>query len=592
MSQIKEQSAYYQLTDLAPVLKAADADNILLESLPVWLSAQTRKSAGRGRSANNTLQYGVQKLRELILELAVRGKLVPQDPNDEPASILLGKIAEEKARLVKQGKLKKHKSLTEVAASDEPFSIPTTWTWERLGNIGLVASSSRVHKKDWQDDGVPFYRAREIVLLSKNGSVENELFISNELFEKLAANGACPEPDDIMITGVGTIGTPYIVKNSDKFYFKDASVLTFKNFFGINAEYLFNFCKSPFWIESIHEGSMGTTVHTLTINRANEALIPLPPLAEQHRIVKKVDELMVLCDKLEQQQVDAVQAHDTLVKVLLDTLTQSENAKYFQQNWCRIAEHFDTLFTTESSIDQLKQTLLQLAVMGKLVPQDLNDEPASILLDKITREKNRLVKEGKLRAQQPSQINKTDLHDLPVGWIWTGFGEVTFNRDAERVPLSVDTRKHRRGNYDYYGASGIIDQIDDYLFEKPLLLIGEDGANLVNRSTPIAFIARGKYWVNNHAHVIDGFSESFLLYLSLYINSISLIPYITGTAQPKMNQAKMNSIPVALPPLTEQQRIVKKVDELMALCDQLKDRLNQSQTLQQQLADAVVETTI
>ena len=115
----------------------------------------------------------------------------------------------------------------------------------------------------------------------------------------------------------------------------------------------------------------------------------------------------------------------------------------------------------------------------------------------------------------------------------------------------------------------MFDQIDGYLFDKPLLLIGEDGANLINRSTPIAFIARGKYWVNNHAHVLDGISEEFLRFVELYINAIDLKPYVTGTAQPKMNQAKMNSIPVALPPLAEQQRIVAKVDELMTLCDEL-----------------------
>ena len=125
-----------------------------------------------------------------------------------------------------------------------------------------------------------------------------------------------------------------------------------------------------------------------------------------------------------------------------------------------------------------------------------------------------------------------------------------------------------------------------------MLLIGEDGANLVNRSTPIAFIARGKYWVNNHAHVIDGINEALLLYLSIYINSISLKPYITGTAQPKMNQAKMNSILVMLPPLAEQHRIVTKVDELMAICDQLKQKLKQSQETQVQLTDALIDRAL
>ena len=139
---------------------------------------------------------------------------------------------------------------------------------------------------------------------------------------------------------------------------------------------------------------------------------------------------------------------------------------------------------------------------------------------------------------------------------------------------------------DSYGASGVIDKIDGFLFDKPLLLIGEDGANLINRSTPIAFIARGQYWVNNHAHVLDGVSEGFLKYLELFINAIDLKPYVTGTAQPKMNQAKMNSIPVAVPPLAEQHRIVAKVDELMALCDRLEEARKSREELRDKLTAA------
>ncbi len=157
----------------------------------------------------------------------------------------------------------------------------------------------------------------------------------------------------------------------------------------------------------------------------------------------------------------------------------------------------------------------------------------------------------------------------PHSWVWVPFGQIMISRDGERIPVSKEERNRREKVYDYYGASGVIDKIDGYLFDKPLLLIGEDGANLINRSTPIAFIARGKYWVNNHAHVLDGISEDFLRYIELFINSIDLKPFVTGTAQPKMNQAKMNSIPVALPPENEQRRILTKVDELMALCDRL-----------------------
>ncbi len=243
-------------------------------------------------------------------------------------------------------------------------------------------------------------------------------------------------------------------------------------------------------------------------------------------------------------------------------------------------------------IKKLRKLILELAVHGKLVPQDPNDEPADILVQRIMAKKKELLADGTFKKTKKSKVHDAIIsaEELPLGWVAADFGDITFNLDAQRIPLSLSERKGRQGIYDYYGASGVIDSIDAYLFDKPLLLIGEDGANLVNRSTPIAFMARGKYWVNNHAHVIDGISEDFLIYLSLYINSISLIPYITGMAQPKMNQAKMNSILVLLPPEKEQHRIVAKVDELMTLCDQLEQQTEASIEAHQVLLTTLLDT--
>ena len=182
-------------------------------------------------------------------------------------------------------------------------------------------------------------------------------------------------------------------------------------------------------------------------------------------------------------------------------------------------------------IKKLRELILELAVRGKLVPQNPEDEPASQLIERIAIKKEELVAEGKIKHQKKANKYEEPIKtgELPQGWVTADFGDITFNRDPERIPLPVGDRRVRQGVYDYYGASGVIDTIDDFLFDKPLLLIGEDGANLVNRSTSIAFMAYGKYWVNNHAHVLDGINEEFLKYLSLYINSISLLPYITGT---------------------------------------------------------------
>ena len=238
--------------------------------------------------------------------------------------------------------------------------------------------------------------------------------------------------------------------------------------------------------------------------------------------------------------------------------------------------------------EELKKSILQQAIQGKLVPQNPDDEPASTLLDRIRVEKSRLVAEGKIkRDKNESVIFRTDdgryierngkiekdiseeiPFEIPYSWEWVRFGKLSFNYDYQRVPLSVVERSKLAKIFNYYGASGIIDKVDSFLFDRPLLLIGEDGANLINRSTPIAFIAKGKFWVNNHAHVLDYYNHTLMEYVCIFINAISLTDYVTGTAQPKMNQEKMNSIMVALPPQAEQKRIVEKIEELMPLVEE------------------------
>lgn len=223
---------------------------------------------------------------------------------------------------------------------------------------------------------------------------------------------------------------------------------------------------------------------------------------------------------------------------------------------------------------QLKNSILQLAIQGKLVPQDPNDEPASELLKRIRKEKEQLVKDGKLKKKDLVSEPITDEEkpfEIPESWEWCRLGEIVKNRDSERVPLSVSVRaKQRNRIYDYYGPGGAFDKVESYIFDKRLMLIGEDGANLLTRTKPNAFFAEGKYWVNNHVHVLDSYIEDLILleYIAMRINGMSLAEYVTGTAQPKMNQEKMNSIPIPLPPLSEQHRIVTKIEELMPLVEE------------------------
>ena len=219
----------------------------------------------------------------------------------------------------------------------------------------------------------------------------------------------------------------------------------------------------------------------------------------------------------------------------------------------------------------LRQKILDLAIHGKLVPQDPNDEPASVLLERIRAEKERLIKEGKIKRPKKTKATSDKPHyenNLPSGWCLTNIEELLINRDGERKPVSSAIRSKQKNKvYDYYGAAGIIDKVDGFIFDERLLLIGEDGANLLSRSKNNAFFAEGKYWVNNHAHVLDATDKNLLDFVAIVINAMKLDDYITGSAQPKLSQDNLNKIPIALPPLQEQKRLVKELNHWFSLVD-------------------------
>lgn len=244
----------------------------------------------------------------------------------------------------------------------------------------------------------------------------------------------------------------------------------------------------------------------------------------------------------------------------------------------------------------LRQSILQDAIEGKLtadwrkqhpVQKGNPDYDAEALFEKIQTEKK---EKGKKQKLLPVITETEKPFAIPTGWKWVRFGDVVINRDGERIPLSLSQREKLSKKYDYYGASGIIDKVDNYLFDKSLLLIGEDGANLINRSTPIAFIASGKYWVNNHAHVLD-FDESTvnMKYIMYHINAINLEPYVTGSAQPKMNQANMNKILIAFPSLAEQKEIVARIEAKLQTITQLETQIATCETTTKQLMQSILK---
>ena len=240
-----------------------------------------------------------KRMKDSLLQAAIQGKLTEQRASDGDARELLADIQKEKERLFKEGKIKKEKALSEITEDEIPFDIPDNWCWVRFGEIFSIGSAKRVHQKDWRYSGIPFYRAREIAKLAEQGFVDNELFIDKSFFEQLKKESGVPQVGDLMVTGVGTLGKTYIVKESDEFYYKDASVLCINNYGNIEPEYFKHFMESPFMKQQINSNSSGTTVATLTIARFEEYIFVLPPLIEQLRIVKKLKQLLPLCDALE-----------------------------------------------------------------------------------------------------------------------------------------------------------------------------------------------------------------------------------------------------------------------------------------------------
>ena len=182
---------------------------------------------------------------------------------------------------------------------------------------------------------------------------------------------------------------------------------------------------------------------------------------------------------------------------------------------------------------------------------------------------------------------------LPNGWCLTDIGELLINRDGERKPISSVIRSKQTSKiYDYYGAAGVIDKVDSYLFDERLLLIGEDGANLLSRSKNNAFFAEGRYWVNNHAHVLDATDKNLLDFIAIVINSMKLDDYITGSAQPKLSQDNLNKIPIALPPLAEQHRIVTEIERWFSLIDIIETGKDDLQTIIRQAKSKILDLAI
>ncbi|ROR18841.1 type I restriction enzyme S subunit [Vibrio crassostreae] len=579
-------------------------NQLITDNIDVWTSTvKTKSASGRGSSKKREL-YGVKKLRELILELAVRGKLVPQDPTDEPAAILLERIAEEKAQLVKDKKIKKPKMLPDME-DQKPFLIPSNWSWSQLGFLTNYGVCDKAEPTSVSDDTWVL----ELEDVEKiTSTLLKKVRFSDRAF-KSSKNQF--QPEDVIYGKL----RPYLDKVliADEYGVCTTEMIPVRAYRDLTPGYLRLVMKSPYFINYANDSTHGMNLPRMGTDKARAALFPLAPLFEQHRIVAKVDELMTLCDQLEQQTEASIEAHQVLVTTLLDTLTNSVDADELMQNWARISEHFDTLFTTEASIDQLKQTILQLAVMGKLVPQDPADEPAAKLLERIAEEKAQLIKDKKIKKQKalPPIADDEKPFELPSGWEWCRLGSVLqmisdyhanggYKILKENVELldTVDyaimlrTTNFSSKNYNEYkyiteSAYNFLEKSKLYVGDIIMNKIGDPGAAFFvdDRGKPMS-LAMNLFLLR--AQNVD----SQLVYLYLKGNYQYIRSFANGTSTKTITKEAVSNLVFPLAPLKEQHRIVTKTQELMAICDRLKACLKESQIAQLHLTDVIIEQAV
>ncbi|MBR7631490.1 restriction endonuclease subunit S [Aeromonas popoffii] len=611
-------------------------ENLITDHLDLWTAAvRPKSSAGRGSNSKLDLT-GIKKLRELILELAVRGKLVPQDPSDEPASVLLERIAAEKTRLVKEGKIKKPKALPEISEEDKPFELPEGWEWSMLAEI------AEINPRNESDDTVDAsFVPMSLISTAYNGQHEFEARKWGEIKKGFThfSNGdigiakitPCFENSKAavfrgLINGIGAGTTELHIARPYTDY--------------VSAFFILLNIKSPIYLKKGEAGMTGTAGQKrLAKDFFSFYPLPIPPFAEQHRIVAKVDELMALCDQLELCSESQLAAHQTLVETLLGSLLQPaaaaegsltdssdadecattmdggsvENAgAIFDQNWARLSTHFDTLFTTEASIDALKQTILQLAVMGKLVPQDPSDEPASALLARIAAEKAQLVKEKKIKKEKPlPAISENEKpFELPQGWAWCYLQEITFlitdgkHGDCNNLDNSgfyfLSAKNIQNGKLVYDNARQIVESEFAEIHQRTDLEAGDicmvnTGATVGKMAMAQDHIYTRKTTFQKSVAVIKVASNYISnRYVALFLESEipNLLKLSGGSAINNLLLGDLKRKLLPLPPLVEQHRIVTKVAELMVICDQLKSRLQTSQQTQLALAESLVEDAL
>lgn len=538
---------------------------------------------------------GIKKLRELILTLAMQGKLVQQDPNDQPASELLKEI--EKDKQITNTANNKKKILV-IKSNKEPYSISKSWEWVKLEDVSMKIHYGFTASANFDIKTPKLLRITDI----QDNKVEWENVPGGDI-EENKINQYLLSNNDILIARTGgTIGKSYLIENINLDAIFASYLIRVIPSKHINPKFLKLFIESPLYWKQLYLASSGTGQPNVNGTSLSQLDLPLPPLNEQKRIVEKINQLMALCDELEklkeQKEAKKLTVHKSAINQLLDSKDDSNS----QKGWHFISNHFNDLYTVKENVSEFRSAILQLAMQGKLVPQDPNEQPASELLKEIDNEKQQLIKKGKIKKLKPFPLinDNEKLFEIPNNWKWVRFNDVLDVRDGTHdTPSYVDAGYPLVTSKNLY--TGVLD------FSNVQYISEEDHAKISERSKvdkgDILFAMIGS--IGNPA-IVDTDIEFSIKNVALFkyynlntINNQYLYRYLlfaqekmkimsSGAVQKFVSLGLLRSFLLPLPPLNEQKRIVEKINQLMTLCDNLEKQIENSSAKQTQLLNAII----
>jgi type I restriction enzyme S subunit len=552
----------------------------------------------------------VQRLRRFVLDLAVRGKLVEQDPEDEPAMELLKRIEGEKRRLAKEGELRKEN--TQNGGNGEfPFAIPTPWAWSQLAQIGSI------NPKNVADDSVEASFVPMPMIFAEYGQ-QNQHEVRH--WAEIKKGFTHFREGDVALAKITPCfenGKSTVFRGLTGGFGAGTTELHVLRAILVDADYILIFLKSPHFIKSGIPRMTGTAGQK-RVPREYFAFspFPLPPLAEQHRIVAKVHELMALCDELEAAQQKRERGRDRLVAATLHGLNNGTDGEEFRQNARFYFNHLPRLSTRPEHIRQLRQTILNLAVRGKLVPQDPKDASASEILRIIEDERRRAMKKGEIRKQKGLAPIDDVLFDVPHGWHWTRMLTIAANEPNSitdgpfgsnlKTEHYIPTPGYRVVRLQNIGIGTFIECHRSYISKERFERLSKHHVHsgdlvVAGLADPIARSCHvpndiGPALVKADTFRFKVHSTVSSHYVSFYLNSGCCKSYVEsfhhGMTRVRINLQNFKALLIPLPPLAEKDRIVAKVNELMALCDELEAGITIAATTRNKLLEATLHDAL